>query len=79
MLALHRELEECEIYNRECSITTAWQLLDGLVKRLDTLENQAQDLIELQELLEANVVNFSILPQCRHELNNLKTVWETVR
>ena len=31
--------------------------------RLDVLENEAQDLIELQELLEASVVNFSLLPQ----------------
>ena len=51
------------MYNRECSIQDSWTLIDGFVRRLDVLELEAQDLIELQDLLEANVVNFDILPQ----------------
>ena len=76
---LNKELEQSDIYNRECSISDAWVTIDNFSRRLTVLENEAQDLIELQELLEASVVNFDLLPSCRHELNNLKQVWETVR
>ncbi|XP_053409232.1 uncharacterized protein LOC123561373 isoform X4 [Mercenaria mercenaria] len=77
--SLSKELENSDIYNRECEIGDAWDSIDSFSKRLTILENEAQDLIELQELLEASVVNFNVLPTCRHELNNLKQVWETKR
>ncbi|XP_069115919.1 uncharacterized protein [Argopecten irradians] len=77
--ALYQELENSDVYQRDCIIGDAWVIIDNFAKRLTVLENEAQDLIELQELLETSVVNFAILPQCRHELNNLKQVWETVR
>ncbi|XP_052060514.1 uncharacterized protein LOC127700861 isoform X4 [Mytilus californianus] len=76
---LAKELENSDVYNRECNIDEAWVIIDKFSKKLTVLENEAQDLIELQELLETSVVNFAIIPQCRHELNNLKQVWETVR
>ncbi|XP_056010102.1 uncharacterized protein LOC125667097 [Ostrea edulis] len=79
VMHLAKELENSDVYNRDCNISDAWVIIDGFSKRLTILENEAQDLIELQGLLEASVVNFEILPQCRHELNNLKQVWETVR
>nr|XP_022320176.1 dynein beta chain, flagellar outer arm-like isoform X6 [Crassostrea virginica] len=79
VMSLAKELENSDVYNRDCNISDAWVIIDGFSKRLTVLENEAQDLIELQGLLEASVVNFEILPQCRHELNNLKQVWETVR
>ncbi|CAH1797693.1 unnamed protein product [Owenia fusiformis] len=76
---LNTNLEDSEVYNRDYSIGDAYSSLDNFMSSLTVLENEAQDLIELQELLETSVVNFSILPQCRHDLNNLKQVWETVR
>ncbi|KAL3885754.1 hypothetical protein ACJMK2_025795 [Sinanodonta woodiana] len=79
VVKLNQELESSNIYNRDCVIGDAWVVIDNFSSRLTILENEAQDLIELQELLEASVVNFSILPQCRHDLNNLKQIWETVR
>ncbi|XP_070202269.1 uncharacterized protein [Littorina saxatilis] len=79
VMGLQHDLENSDVYNRECSISEAYLIIDNYSKRLVVLENEAQDLIELQELLEANVVDFTILPSCRHELNNLKQVWETVR
>ncbi|XP_071095883.1 uncharacterized protein [Haliotis cracherodii] len=79
VMDLSNDLDKSDIYNRDCSLGDAWVVIDNFVKRLTVLENEAQDLIELQELLEASVVNFSVLPQCRYELNNLKQVWETVR
>ncbi|GFS27875.1 dynein beta chain, flagellar outer arm [Elysia marginata] len=82
--SLSDDLDNSDVYQRECSIADAHSIVDSFSKRLLVLENEAQDLIELQELLEASVVNFSVLPTlgafcCRHELNNLKQVWETVR
>ena len=59
---LSKELEGSDIYNRECSIGDAWVTIDNFSRRLTVLENEAQDLIELQELLEASVVNFDLLP-----------------
>ena len=76
---LHTELEASEVYSRDCSLGESWVIIDNFVKRLEVLENEAQDLIELQDLLETSVVNFSLLPQCHLDLSNLKSVWETVR
>ncbi|XP_076457719.1 uncharacterized protein LOC143291635 isoform X3 [Babylonia areolata] len=79
VMGLQQDLENSDVYNRECSISEAYLMIDNFSKQLVVLENEAQDLIELQELLEASVVNFTVLPSCRYELNNLKQVWETVR
>ncbi|ELU01784.1 hypothetical protein CAPTEDRAFT_107783 [Capitella teleta] len=79
VMVLDQELANSSVYSREFPIAEAWSTIDTFVQRLDVLENEAQDLIELQELLEANVVNFGLLPQCRLDLSNLKQVWETVR
>lgn len=63
VVQLHEELEVSDVFSRECEIGSSWVMINNFTKRLTVLENEAQDLIELQELLEANVVNFAILPQ----------------
>lgn len=60
---IHRDLEKSEVYNRDCSTADSWVLIDVFASRLDILEAEAHDLIELQDLLEANVVDFDLLPQ----------------
>ena len=60
--SLSDDLDNSDVYQRECSIGDAHSIVDSFSKRLLVLENEAQDLIELQELLEASVVNFSVLP-----------------
>ena len=62
VVSISREMEESEVYNRECSLADAWVIIDNFVRKLTILESEAQDLIELQELLETNVVDFDILP-----------------
>ena len=62
-MSLHGQLEDSEVYSRECSRKSAMQMIEEFVSRLIVLENEAQDLIELQDLLETSVVDFSILPQ----------------
>ncbi|XP_071959570.1 uncharacterized protein [Antedon mediterranea] len=76
---LSRSLRTSDVYSRECGMENAFGIISRFFEHLDKLENEAQDLIELQELLETAVVNFSILPECRHELRNLQQVWETVQ
>ncbi|KAK2190791.1 hypothetical protein NP493_68g02016 [Ridgeia piscesae] len=79
VLALHEELDSSDVYSRDCAIKDAWHNIDNILRRLEVLETEAHDLKELQELLEANIVNFDLLKQCRSDLTNLKELWETVR
>lgn len=58
-----KELENFDVYNRDCNIFDVWVIIDGFFKRLIVLENEVQDLIELQGFLEVSVVNFEILFQ----------------
>lgn len=44
-------------------MSESWTLLDKFSSQFAKLENEAQDLAELQELLEIDVVNFEILPK----------------
>ena len=60
---MFNDLEKSEVYNRECSLEDSWMLVDRFVQRLTILESEAHDLIELQDLLEANVVDFDLLPR----------------
>ena len=60
---LQSELNNSQVYQYDCNIGDAWVITDQFMKRLVTLETEAHDLIELQELLEASVVNFRILPE----------------
>jgi hypothetical protein len=41
----------------------ALEMLGGYVLELKTLQTQAKDLIELQELLETSIFNFSLLKE----------------
>ena len=61
--SLQRDLNGSDVYSRDCDMDEAWRIIDSLQHRLTDMENQAQDLFELQELLEESIVNFSILPQ----------------
>lgn len=73
--ALDNDLTNSSVYNRDCPINDAWSTIESFMKRLSILENEAQDLIELQELLEASVVNFSLLPQY---VQYLPTHWHII-
>ena len=60
---LHTDLEESDIFGRDCGLANAWLSINSFLQRLEPLESEAQDLIELQALLESNIVNFTLLPQ----------------
>ena len=61
--SLYEELEGSVVYSRDCAIRDAWHNIDHILRRLEVLEMEAHDLKELQELLEANIVNFDFLKQ----------------
>ena len=42
VVALSKELENSDIYNRDCNIGEAWVTIDSFSKRLTILENEAQ-------------------------------------
>ncbi len=49
--------------HHDCSKEEAFGVVAGFTKQLRSLQAQAQDLIELQELLETSVFNFSLLKE----------------
>ena len=57
------ELENSDVFSKECGLASAWLSIENFLQRLEPLESEAQDLIELQALLESNIVNFDILPE----------------
>ncbi|XP_020627063.1 dynein beta chain, flagellar outer arm-like isoform X2 [Orbicella faveolata] len=77
--SLAREFADSEAFNRKCAIYTAFTIMDTFGRRLESMESEAQDLIELQELFEKAVVNFSVLPRLRSDLECLREVWNTWR
>lgn len=77
--SLSREFADSEAFSRKCAIYTSFTIMDTFTRRLETMESEAQDLIELQELFEKAVVNFSVLPRLRSDLECLREVWNTWR
>ena len=69
---ISKELENSEVYNRECLIDDAWNKIDNFSKRLNILENEAQvgrivfphmsqmwgtGVLDLVQFLEGNYCN----------------------
>ena len=42
VVSLSKELENSDVYNRDCNIGDAWVTIDNFSKRLTILENEAQ-------------------------------------
>ena len=49
--------------DHQCPREEVWTLIGGFRSELSMLQGQARDLIELQELLETSVFNFSLLKE----------------
>ena len=60
---LEAELDDSMVFSSECALGDAWQTLEEFSSQFADLENEAQDLAELQDLLETDVVNFEVLPK----------------
>ena len=57
----------------------AFKLIDEFVARFDNLQNEADDLKQLQELLDSDVVDFRLLANSKITLSHLKQTWKTVK
>ena len=62
--ALHGDFCSSRCVLADCPVQEARSSIDHFERQLSTLKLQARDLIELQELLETNVFNFSRLKEC---------------
>ena len=61
--SLHQDLADSDVFSRDCGVANSWLSIEAFLHRLEPLESEAQDLTELQALLESNIVNFTLLPQ----------------
>ena len=59
--ALREKFETSDCLQHHCTRQQALGLIGEFSKELKALQAQARDLIELQELLETSVFNFSLL------------------
>jgi len=60
---LRANFNKSSCHRRNTSRGKALQSLNGFIAELKTLQSQAQDLIELQELLQTSIFNFSLLKE----------------
>ena len=58
---LHEQFEQSECLRRDCGPDRASELVREVERDLRTLQSEACNLVELQELLGTSVFNFSLL------------------
>lgn len=67
------------LFDRGCEFERAFKLLDFFSDKFDNLQNQAEDLKQLQELLDSGIVDFGILIKSKTTLIYLKQTWKTIK
>ncbi|CAF0814108.1 unnamed protein product [Brachionus calyciflorus] len=77
--SLLQDIMNSYVFDRGCDCDRAFKLLDTFSEKYDSLQNQAEDLKQLQELLESDVVDFGILIQSKATLIILKQTWKTIK
>ncbi|XP_056412427.1 uncharacterized protein LOC130355786 isoform X2 [Hyla sarda] len=75
---LGADIETSEVFKYDCRSQEALKIIHNFNTWVQTLQNEAKDLKELQELLETTVVDFSILNNCEDLLQKLSLVWQHV-
>ena len=75
LMLLQSQFHSSRCLQHDCSHGDAARLAGGFSACLSGLQSQAQDLMELQELLETSVFNFSLLKEFEAELQALGMVW----
>ncbi|KAM4702001.1 uncharacterized protein O3C94_002925 [Discoglossus pictus] len=71
-------IESSQMFMYSFTPQRAFEAVQSFSLEVRTLQNEAKDLRELQELLESTVVDFSILQSCEELLRNLRLVWQNV-
>lgn len=67
------------VFDRGCDYDRAFKIIDSFNEKYDSLQNQAEDLKQLQELLESDIVDFGILIQSKATLIILKQTWKSIK
>ncbi|XP_066552369.1 uncharacterized protein LOC136718518 [Amia ocellicauda] len=75
---LKEDIEESDVYTRDCSVETAYHVIKSFGKEVKSLQREAKDLKELQGLLDMIVVDFRTLNECHHTVRNLTLMWQAV-
>ena len=76
---LMSDMENSYLFDRGCDQQRALRFLDDFSKKIDTYQNQAEDLKQLQELLDKHVVDFNILAKAKTTLSYLRQTWSCIR
>ena len=76
---LDSEIMSSCLFDRETEQEKALKELEVFHNRFDSLQNQAEDLKQLQELLDSSVVDFNKLIQSKTTLFHLKHTWKAVK
>ncbi|KAL5253857.1 hypothetical protein ACHWQZ_G013584 [Mnemiopsis leidyi] len=71
------EFAGCEAFLRTCSYQDAHDLTKRFKVRVADLEDRSRNLVELQELLEAHIVDFTCISEFRSDIETLEKVWNT--
>ena len=79
IINLYNDIMGSILFDRGCEHERALNILEEYNKRFDSLQNQAEDLKQLQELLETSVVDFENLVQSKTTLLYLKQTWKAIR
>ena len=69
------EFAGCEAFLRTCSYTNSQELIKNFKEKVSELEDRSRNLVELQELLEANIVDFTCIAEFRNDIETLEKVW----
>eukprot|EP00116_Pleurobrachia_bachei_P003043 sb/3463305/ len=75
--AIREEFAACEAFLRTCSYERAHTLLKSFKSRVCELEVESRNLVELQDLLEACIVDFTCISEFRGDIETLEKVWVT--
>lgn len=76
---LFGDILKSNLFNRTCEETKATQKLDDFTARFERLQKEAEDLKQLQELLDSNIIDFSLLVKAKQTISSLKHTWRVIK
>ncbi len=75
---LNNDIVESIIFQRDCLFEDAHKTINEFNEQYTNLQKKADDLKQLQELLDSRIIDFDILNNSKMLLSNLKQVWKVV-
>jgi hypothetical protein len=79
MTNLDEEIMNSCLFDKDCDEEQALLLIEQFALRYESLQEEAEDLKQLQELLESSIVNFSQMAKSKLTLAYLKQTWKLIR